>query len=118
MKTKIFNMERNAPLFLYFRPVDGWTPEPPESPKVAAPEKSKPKPLPHEQRSRLTPGEIEAIKKVRANPHIPEDSKPEPPKSTKPQRLREKHQPPSVALICFQSIRIEFINETGTSSSL
>lgn len=83
MKTKIFNMERNAPQFLYFRPVDDWTPEPPEPPKAAEPKQSKPKveskpkPLPHEQRSRLTPGEIEAIKKVRANPHIPEDAKPE-----------------------------------------
>lgn len=80
MKTKIFNMERNAPQFLYFRPVDDWTPEPskaaePEQSKPKA--ESKPKPLPHEQRSRLTPGEIEAIKKVRANPHIPEDAKPE-----------------------------------------
>lgn len=83
MKTKIFNMERNAPQFLYFRPVDNWTPEPPEPPKAEEPEQSTPKaetkqkPLPHEQRSRLTPGEIEAIKKVRANPHIPEDAKPE-----------------------------------------
>ena len=38
MKTKIFNMERNAPQFLYFRPVDDWTPEPPEPPKAAEPE--------------------------------------------------------------------------------
>lgn len=63
MKTKIFTMERNAPQFLYFRPVDDWTPEPPEPPKAAEPEQSKskaeskPKPLPHEQRSRLMPGE-------------------------------------------------------------
>lgn len=82
MKVKIFNMERNAPQFLYFRPVDDWKPEPPEPPKAAEPKQkpkaeSKPKPLPHEKRSRLTPGEIEAIKKVRANPHIPEDAKPE-----------------------------------------
>lgn len=89
MKTKIFNMERNAPQFLYFRPVDDWTPEPPEPPKAEEPEQSKPKaeskpkPLPHEQRSRLTPGEIEAIKKVRANPHIPEDAKPELPEGYK-----------------------------------
>ena len=83
MKTKIFNMERNAPQFLYFRPVDDRTPEPPEPPKAAEPEQSKSmtesksKSLPHEQRSRLTPGEIEAIKDMRANPHIPEDAKPE-----------------------------------------
>ena len=32
--------------------------------------------LPHEKKSRLTPGEIEAIKAMRANPHIPEDAKP------------------------------------------
>lgn len=67
MKAKIFSMERNAPQFLYFRPVDDWTPEPPEPPKAEEPEPSKqkaepqPKPLPHEQRSRLTPGEVQAI---------------------------------------------------------
>ena len=31
---------------------------------------------PHEKKSRLTPGEIEAIKAMRANPHIPEDARP------------------------------------------
>lgn len=83
MKAKIFSMERNAPQFLYFRPVDDWTPEPPEPPKAEEPEPSKqkaepqPKPLPHEQRSRLTPGEVQAIKDIRANPHIPADAKPE-----------------------------------------
>lgn len=83
MKTKIFNMEHSAPQFLYFRPVDDWKPEPPEPPKAAETEQSKPKaetkpkPLPHEQRSRLTPGEVQAIKDMRANPHIPEDAKPE-----------------------------------------
>ena len=83
MKAKIFNMERNAPQFLYFRPVDDWRPEPPEPPKAVETEqsksnaKSKPKPLPHEQRSHLTPGEIQSIKDMRANPHIPDDAKPE-----------------------------------------
>lgn len=82
MKAKIFNMERNAPQLLYFQPVDDWTPEPPEPPKAEEPEQSTPKaetkqkPLPHEQRSRMTPGEIKAIKDMRANPHIPEDAKP------------------------------------------
>ena len=82
MKAKIFNMERNSPQFLYFRPVDDWKPEPPESPKSVETEQSKPKaetkpkPLPHEQRSRLTPGEVQAIKDMRANPHIPDDAKP------------------------------------------
>ena len=58
MKAKIFNMERNAPQFLYFCPVDDWRPEPPEPPKAVETEQSKseaetkPKPLPHEQRSR------------------------------------------------------------------
>ena len=80
MKTKIFNMERNAPQFLYFRPVDDWKPEPPKQEK----EQQQPKdaeidriPLPHQRRSRLTPGEIQAIKNMRASPNIPEDAKPE-----------------------------------------
>ena len=83
MKTKIFNMERNAPQFLYFRPTDDWTPEPPQPPSVEESEQpkaqadNKAKPLPHEQRSRLTPGEIQAIKDMRASPNIPEDAKPE-----------------------------------------
>ncbi|MBD5228820.1 MAG: hypothetical protein HDS69_02085 [Bacteroidales bacterium] len=60
MKAKIFNMERNAPQFLYFRPVDDWTPELPkaEEPEKTKPQaESKPTPLPHEQRSRMTPSE-------------------------------------------------------------
>lgn len=86
MKTKIFNMEHNAPQFLYFRPVDDWTPEPQEPPKSEETEQSKaqaeskPKPLPHEQRSRLTPGVIQSIKDMRANPHIPENARPKLPK--------------------------------------
>ncbi len=83
MKAKIFNMERNSPQFLYFRPVDDWKPKPPEPPKAAETEQSKSKvepklkPLPHEQRSRLTTGEIQSIKDMRANPHIPDDARPE-----------------------------------------
>ena len=36
-----------------------------------------PEPILHEQRTHMIPDEIKAIKKVRANPHIPEDAKPE-----------------------------------------
>lgn len=34
-------------------------------------------PLPHQRESRLTLGEIQAIKNMRANPNIPKDAKPE-----------------------------------------
>lgn len=90
MKTQIFHLERKAPQFQYFRPVDDWQPEPPkeEAAEVAGPDagstqkteaqpqQSASKPLPHERKSRLTPGEIQAIKDMRANPHIPDDAKP------------------------------------------
>lgn len=90
LKTKIFHLERNAPQFQYFRPVDDWQPEPPKEVEAkkpdndthgehkveAKPQQSTSKPLPHERKSRLTPGEIAAIKAMRANPHIPEDAKP------------------------------------------
>lgn len=86
MKAKIFSMERDAPQFLYFKPVDDWMPEPPAPPK--AEEKEQPssqtastsKPQHHKQGSQLTPAEIKAIKDMRANPHIPADAKPELPK--------------------------------------
>lgn len=42
MKTKIFNLERNAPQFLYFNPTDDWEPNPP-------------KPEPQEQQKEQTP---------------------------------------------------------------
>ena len=83
MKTKIFNMERNAPQFLYFKPTDDWTPERPQPPAAEETEQpeakadNKAKPLPHERKLRLTPGEIQAIKDMRANPHIADDAKPE-----------------------------------------
>lgn len=83
MKAKIFSMERDAPQFLYFKPVDDWMPEPPAPAK--AEEKEQPssqtastsKLQQHKQGSRLTPAEIKAIKDMRANPHIPADAKPE-----------------------------------------
>lgn len=63
----------------YFKPHDDWKPKPPK-PK---PGQKKPKdvdidrfPLPHQRQSRLTPGEIEAIKAMRADPNIPDDAKP------------------------------------------
>lgn len=37
----------------------------------------KPEPILHEQRTHMIPDEIKAIKKVRANQHIPKDVKPE-----------------------------------------
>lgn len=90
LKTKIFHLERNAPQFQYFRPVDDWQPEPPKDEEAeksdtetrstqkaeTQSQQSASKPLPHERKSRLTPGEIQAIKDMRANPHIPEDAKP------------------------------------------
>lgn len=83
MKAKIFNMERDAPQFLYFKPVDDWMPEPLAPPKTEEKEQpsshtaSTSKPQHYKQGSRLTPAEIKAIKDMRANPHIPEDAKPE-----------------------------------------
>lgn len=67
--------------FHHFQPHDDWKPQPPEP----QPEESQPVenadadriPLPHERKSRLTPGEIQAIKDMRANPHIADDAKPE-----------------------------------------
>lgn len=76
MKTKIFNMERNAPQFLYFRPVDDWKPKPPE------PEKSKPESEEEDSGgwfdriTRKTPQEEAALRDVHNNPNIPEGAKP------------------------------------------
>lgn len=76
MKTKIFNMERNAPQFLYFRPVDDWKPKPPE------PEKTKTKSEEEDSGgwfdliTRKTPQEEAALRDVRNNPNIPEGAKP------------------------------------------
>lgn len=78
-QTTIVANEKDKHPSPYFKPHDDWKPKTPK-PK---PEQKKPKeveidriPLPHQRESRLTPGEIEAIKAMRANPHIDEDTKP------------------------------------------
>ncbi len=78
-QTTIVEREKDKKPSPYFLPHDDWKPKP--DPKK---EQSKTKdaeidriPLPHQRKSRLTPGEIQAIKNMRANPHIPEDAKPE-----------------------------------------
>ncbi|MCM1140526.1 MAG: hypothetical protein NC453_18305 [Muribaculum sp.] len=88
MKTKIFNLERKAPQFIYFKPFDDWQPEPPKeeskleekseaTPQASENKQSEHKPLPHEQKSRLTPGEVAAYKFLQNDPNIPEDAKPQ-----------------------------------------
>lgn len=78
-QTLIVEREKTAPEFRYFHPHDDWQPKPHKPKEV---EKNKPDmmpeklSLPHQRKSRMTPGEIEAIKDMRANPHIPEDAKP------------------------------------------
>lgn len=67
--------------FHNFQPHDDWKPEPPK-PQPTEPKQTKETeidrwPLPHQRKSRLTPGEIQAIKDMRASPNIPEDAKPE-----------------------------------------
>lgn len=67
--------------FHNFQPHDDWKPEPPkpkpEEPKPAKETEIDRWPLPHQRKSRLTPGEVQAIKDMRASPNIPEDAKPE-----------------------------------------
>lgn len=85
-QTAIVNHEAIGIPFHNFQPHDDWKPEPPKPQPV----ESKPAketeidkfPLPHQRERRLTPGEVQAIKDMRANPHIPEDAKPELPKAT------------------------------------
>lgn len=79
-QTTIVEREQDKKPSPYFHPHDDWKPEPPEPKK----EQPQPKdaeidriPLPHQRKSRLTPGEIQAIKDMRASPNIPEDAKPE-----------------------------------------
>lgn len=80
-QTAIVNHEAIGIPFHNFQPHDDWKPEAPNS-KTERPNPKKEAeidrfPLPHQRKSRLTPGEIQAIKDMRANPHIPEDAKPE-----------------------------------------
>lgn len=73
--------EKNGYKFTCFFPHDDWQPKKKKDPlQEATPVQSKSKPdelpMPHKSPTRYTPGEIEAIKQMRANPHIPDDAKP------------------------------------------
>lgn len=81
IKTLTVKREETGIPFHNFQPHDDWKPEPPK-PKAEKPNPKKEAeidrfPLPHQRNSRLTPGEIQAIKDMRASPNIPEDAKPE-----------------------------------------
>ncbi len=80
-QTTIVEHEAKGIPFHHFQPHDDWKPEPPkpkpEDPKPAKETEIDRWPLPHQRKSRLTPGEIQAIKDMRASPNIPEDAKPE-----------------------------------------
>lgn len=80
-QTTIVNHEAVGIPFHKFQPHDDWKPEPPK-PKTEKPNPQKKAeidrfPLPHQRNSRLTPGEVQAIKDMRASPNIPEEAKPE-----------------------------------------
>ena len=80
-QTTIMEHEAKGIPFHHFQPHDDWKPEPPK-PQPEKPDPAKETeidrwPLPHQRKSRLTPGEIQAIKDMRASPNIPEDAKPE-----------------------------------------
>lgn len=79
-QTTIVEREQDKKPSPYFHPHDDWKPEPPE-PKKEQPQPKEAEidriPLPHQRKFRLTPGEIQAIKNMRASPNIPEDAKPE-----------------------------------------
>lgn len=80
-QTTIMEHEAKGIPFHHFQPHDDWKPDPPkpqpEEPKPAKETEIDRWPLPHQRKSRLTPGEIQAIKDMRASPNIPEDAKPE-----------------------------------------
>ena len=80
-KTIIVGKEAKGLEFVYFAPHDDWKPKPPkpepqEQQKEQSPKPKNSSPQPSKQKSNLTPGEIEAIKALRADPNIPEDAKP------------------------------------------
>lgn len=79
-QTTIVNHEAIGIPFHHFQPHDDWRPKPPkpqpEEPKPAQKTEIDKFPLPHQRERRLTPGEIQAIKNMRADPNIPEDVKP------------------------------------------
>lgn len=78
-QSAIVERENTGIEFLYFQPHDDWQPKP-TKPKEDEKTKTDTVPkvdlLPHQHKSRMTPGEIQAIKDMRANPHIPKDAKP------------------------------------------
>lgn len=85
-QTTIVNHEATGIPFRNFQPHDNWQPKPPkpqpEGPKPAKETEIDRFPLPHQRERRLTPGEIQAIKNMRADPNIPEDAKPELPEGS------------------------------------
>lgn len=84
IKTETVKREETGIPFHNFQPHDDWKPEPPKPEQKQEPLRLSPKDeeierisLPHQRERRLTPGEIQAIKDMRASPNIPEDAKPE-----------------------------------------
>lgn len=80
-QTTIVKHEAIGIPFRNFQPHDDWQPKPSQSqseePKPAKETEIDRFPLPHQRERRLTPGEIQAIKDMRADPNIPEDAKPD-----------------------------------------
>lgn len=88
IRTMIINAEDQGTELRFFQPHDDWKPKPPKEEKetkssASMVETSTSKEaieytlMPHKNPKRFTPGEIENIKKMRANPHISEDAKPD-----------------------------------------
>lgn len=88
IKTIIINAEVTGPKFNFFQPHDDWKSNPPKEEKSKEVAETKTGTaatkdtidytlMPHKNPKRFTHGEIEAYKQLRANPHIPEDAKPD-----------------------------------------